>query len=211
MKRGRVILILAAVLALGGLAVYLAQPGEPTYQGRKLSSWVQDAMKGGRESPAALDAVRKIGTNAFPIYWKWMGAQNNPVKLKINQLLDRQHFIQFRFNEDAMDRITSGYDGIVLLGTAAVPCLVEIIHNRSTKAGNRRAAMDILSDIDGGRGIGLPEYVEMLKCPERELRVGAAVILWKHYPKEAEKAGVYDLFPDWRHGGAKTNAVGQSK
>src|SRR5690348_14185537 len=75
MTRRRLIALLVAVLLLGALGFYLAQPKEPSYKGRRFSQWVLECEKyeskqGDSASlckaAAAEQAITEIGTNAFP-------------------------------------------------------------------------------------------------------------------------------------------------
>src|SRR5947208_533266 len=83
MKKRRVMLVLAGVLA--GLVVFLVWLGklEPEYQGKTLSEWLHSPDSDSRETQAV--AVRAIGTNALPWLLKWIQKDRPATKsLKAN-------------------------------------------------------------------------------------------------------------------------------
>ena len=70
MRNKRRKLIAVVLLALAALAacVLVFPDREPAWQGRTLSAWLRDFNADKPESRAsAADAIRQIGTNAFPL------------------------------------------------------------------------------------------------------------------------------------------------
>jgi HEAT repeat protein len=67
-KRVGIALIFVAILALAVFYSFRSQQHEPSYQGKSLRAWLDEALRYGRnwEASDAGDAVRKIGTNAIP-------------------------------------------------------------------------------------------------------------------------------------------------
>jgi hypothetical protein len=141
MKLRRIIFILLAVLLLSVVVFCLLQPGEPSYQGRKLSDWLNDdcgptatiGIKIMQTLPleriqAARNAVCVMGTNAIPTLLKWAQARDSSLKTKLNTILDHQHFVNLRFKTAAAMQ-SKAIIGFLLLGTnglPAVPALVRL-------------------------------------------------------------------------------------
>src|SRR5713101_6945786 len=77
MRRRLVYLILGLVLLAGVLVAVFRREREPEYGGKRLSEWVMvighsDPATGSIQRAEAADAIRKIGTNAFPYLLKWI-------------------------------------------------------------------------------------------------------------------------------------------
>ena len=198
-------MIIVVVLLLGWLVFRPTEPKEPSYQGRKLSEWIDEwaettwkitpSLDDKATSQAAKVAVKVIGTNALPILLEWLKAKDSPLKSRLNSCLDRQSYIQFRFR-------TSDYwygmamAGFALLGDdakTAIPDLKKL--SLSGDAGHRRGVFDCLCSVDEGKGLLLPLILEKLHDPDDRMQVMAGLHLNYYYPEEAEKAGVYQMFP----------------
>jgi hypothetical protein len=65
-RRVGTVLVFVAVMAIAIFCSF--RPHEPSYQGKPLRAWLDEASKYGRnyEASEAADAVRNIGTNAIP-------------------------------------------------------------------------------------------------------------------------------------------------
>ena len=64
-KRRRLLLRLTLALGLVGLTIYFIPAHEPSQNGKRLSEWL-DVLVASNGEPAAVAAVRAIGTNAVP-------------------------------------------------------------------------------------------------------------------------------------------------
>jgi len=90
--------VVGCVLAGVAIAVvtWALPPREPHYQGKPLSRWLTEASTGSwpRPSPVPADeAIRQIGTNAFPMVARLLRSHDSPLKRKLMALYYRQSFI----------------------------------------------------------------------------------------------------------------------
>ncbi len=116
---------------LGGIVWTTSSSREPTYGGKRLSAWLDelarlDPTKRADPGTVQVRAVRAIGTNAIPwllgelrddaAAWRW----------RLNQLLNRQHVIKYRF-ADANDRLSRATLGFWALGETAAPAIPQLL------------------------------------------------------------------------------------
>jgi hypothetical protein len=96
-----VLFSLLAALALGIL--WQSFPSsEPNYGGKRLSVWLDelsalDFSKRADTNTPQVQAVRSIGTNAIPWLMSELKRDGNPWEWRINHILQKQHFIKYRF------------------------------------------------------------------------------------------------------------------
>ncbi len=210
MKRLRVIAIVVAVLLAGCLVIYFATPKEPSYQGRTLTQWFWkfNRLRGDvaaydttlpphlEEFKSSERAIRAIGTNAIPTLLAWVrDAKSTPIRERLNLLLERQTLIRFRFRLP-VEKLWMAEECFDLLGTnalPAVPALVQLL--QSPKMYQRQNAIDALSNITHDRTVMLPLLLPLLHSSDEDVRFRAAFCLREKFPDEAEKAGVYEMFP----------------
>jgi|ERR1700722_235700 len=204
----RLIIFSLAVLVAIGTFFYLAMPPEPRYQGRTLSAWIYDyydSMDFGTKLPnpaaarqASLHAIKEMGTNAIPTLLQWSRATDFPMKRKLNSLLNRQTFISYRFptagQKESMAELCFEELGDDAL--PAVPALIEI--SRSGDSNRRCRALGCLLAITQKKEIVLPPLLDAFHTSTGTVQWQAAWFLQSSYPDEAEKAGVYQKFPDWK-------------
>lgn len=122
---GFVLLALIATVVV----VFNLPPKEPVYQGRRLTSWVEDlehAAFGSEKHQAASEAVKHIGTNAVPTLLQMLRV-DSPVKLKLNALLKKQSFIKFRFAAADQARYHRAVLACYTLGPDARPATPALI------------------------------------------------------------------------------------
>lgn len=89
-----------------GLATYVLSPGEPVYQGRRLTEWLRDlreappaTAEGAARQAAATDAVRRIGVKALPTLLALARARPAGSGLRgwMARLQGRARFVQFNW------------------------------------------------------------------------------------------------------------------
>ncbi|MDB6022564.1 MAG: repeat protein [Pedosphaera sp.] len=206
MKRLRPIAIVGVVLSLGWLMFPFAEPKEPSYQGRRLSEWITDYETGvsgviiGQKRVevmrSARHAVKAIGTNAIPTLLQWLQATNSPKKVTLNKLLDKQSLIHFRFR-GAGDWQLMAAEGFNLLGNdaePAVPALTQLLGSEDKNLWAR--VWDCFFLIEQDKKILSPIILQLLHNQNVNIRFGAADYLSKVHKDEAEKAGIYKMFPE---------------
>jgi len=117
---------------------------ELRYAGRSLSQWLNDWDTNLRfpddvpprsgftdeQIDAALDA---IGTNAFPHLMNWLTARESPLKERVNGLLNRQCWIQFRFASASEWQCLAerGFQYFAKDARSLQPALIDLTKNRN--------------------------------------------------------------------------------
>jgi hypothetical protein len=94
-KKRRILFSALLVMLLGSFAWWLLLPSEPFYQGKSLSAWLEDYVSTNGWNPNAEtdEAVRNMGTNAYPTLFQMLRAKDSPTKAKLIGLLDRQNLV----------------------------------------------------------------------------------------------------------------------
>ncbi len=141
MKTGKKIAVITLItIMVGGLAIfYLLPPGEPVYNGKRLSVWLE-----GYDLPASVglneqagrhnadEAVRNCGTNAIPTLLRMLRAKDSPFLIKLIALGRKQSFIKIKYtpayikNEEA----ANGFRALAASASSAVPELIAIYKQR---------------------------------------------------------------------------------
>jgi|ERR1700722_8860542 hypothetical protein len=215
MKRFWLTVIVGVVLFVGWLVLRPTGPEEPSYQGRKLSVWlnVYDSAQANyqnyqnNEAPKqeAVRAIKQIGTNAIPTLLKWAQTEDSQSITKLNSWLDKHHHPNVHF-QTALDARHKAYLGFQKLGNDALPAVPVLIElTESPEPAQRNSALSCLFYIDLETRVLCPTIVQLLRSSKGDVRNGAAFYLHFNYPGEAEKAGVYNMFPDLNR--LRTNSV----
>jgi hypothetical protein len=133
--RKRVYIVLAAMLlTVVGLAAWQRlRTREPVYQGKRLSEWLREAIDNQsgdglqfpETEPAAMDAVRAIGTNGLPALIRMMEAKDSPLKRTLVELayFARTPSLIRLCPPMAYDLQRMGAFGLSALGTNASPAV----------------------------------------------------------------------------------------
>src|SRR5881396_431389 len=104
-KRFRTILAVAFLIAVGVLVWKVWASGEPDYQGRALTFWIDQYQehllaRGDSEQAVKRDqartAIREIGTNALPVLLAMVGKKDSALKTRVLALVGRQSVIKLR-------------------------------------------------------------------------------------------------------------------
>ncbi len=110
MNRARIVLLsIAAALVFAGMAYSLIHQSEPEYQGKPVSAWIKElqpmvlndtgpaAQARAAKHQKAVEAIRKLGTNAIPFLIAELQACDSPLKLKVASLAAKQSFFTIKF------------------------------------------------------------------------------------------------------------------
>lgn len=128
--RRLVIAIAGACLVFAvGFVVYRFLSPEPTWNGRRLSSWLNDlrpyAQQSGTNPDQAEAAVLAVGAQGVPLLLTWMKSEDSSTKKTIFQMLPRN--LQRRWQPQwAFDRWWSAARAFTVLGTNAAPAVSEL-------------------------------------------------------------------------------------
>ena len=150
--RVKIVLVVLAVALVGVIVWRVAQTRErePVYNGRTLTSWLQDL-----EHPdfsrtfEAPYAVNQIGTNAIPILLRTVLAQDSAFKTNIIGLMARQHFIKVQYTPAATRHIWAA-EGFLMLNDKAkpaIPSLIQIASQQDIPLPCRTTALRCLGNI----------------------------------------------------------------
>ena len=122
------------------LIVLRPEPDEPTFDGRKLSEWLEIYGRSSREAPNtnALNAMIKIGTNGLPFLLHWISYEPRPpnkVKRLVSKMpmwLTPDMFHNWAIRDEEEFRANTASLIISFLGDnahAAIPGLVELMND----------------------------------------------------------------------------------
>ena len=130
-KRAKVVLAVLAVVLVGVIDWQVESSGEPSYHGRSLSYWIRSYRRdeslvqlaaSPEEVATADDAIRHIGTNAFPYLLKWV-AYDPDSRLRRLQAIGAMHDSALDVRNDAIDALERFGPSAQL----AMPALVELV------------------------------------------------------------------------------------
>jgi hypothetical protein len=195
----RTILALGTVLSLGCIIFFSNHPSEPTYQGRSLTKWLEDAWTNRRPNPrtsaaeeqakedAAQKAVISIGTNGIPTLLTLLTYKDSPFKAKVIDLFASQSLIHTDFFRDS-DRNFLAIIGFTILGTNAQPAFADLVHisQSSTPDQQANATVILVHSLFAGKP-PLPLLTNTLHDPRPDVREQTAFMIMKFYPEEASK------------------------
>jgi HEAT repeat protein len=177
--------MLAAFLILlaGGIAWLLLQPGEPVYEGRSLSSWLEDynpnVLLDPRKHDKADEAMRHIGTNGIPTLLRMLRASDSDMKYKLSEWASRQHLVKFR-RIYATDLYSEALVGFEILGPKAkdaVPSLIEIYEKNHSPHLQKNVVLLALIQIGPGAAEAVPMLAKQTNNPNSIERKNAAFAL----------------------------------
>lgn len=176
-------LIIVLVLTLLTWTFY---PTEPSYQGKRLSIWVDEyATNFWRNNPGparkAQEAVRHIGDDGVPFLLDAIATEPSSLKKKLRDLLPQRWHVKLRLEDKSRQTRLMGAHGIAALGTNAppdiIPKLIMIITNHSHQD-SRYIAAYALRWLGPAAEPAIPFFVECLKKSDDPLiRDEAAIAL----------------------------------
>jgi len=131
MKRKRLIIIcvLTGLIALAA-GMYALRPRDPSYQGKSLSIWLEEASTGRQSWPrqssnSADEAIRHIGTNAFPMVTRLLHSRDSVAKLKLIQVSYKLPFLHLHVPTQS-ERHRRAIAACFALGPSAKPLVPEV-------------------------------------------------------------------------------------
>ena len=120
---------------LASVVWLLLPPGEPDYEGKKLSAWLDELQALTQAEQASLRtpqvrAVRAIGTNAIPWLLKEIERHPNGAawRWRVNQVLNKQSLISYRVPfPNHQNRAEIGFRALGELGEPAIPVILAFV------------------------------------------------------------------------------------
>jgi hypothetical protein len=158
-RRWGIPLGLVATVTICAIAWRVAVPSEPSYQGKRLSVWLDelckfDSFHQRSQGAEQIKAIRVIGTNAIPWLLREYRQEGSAWRWKLNQLLAKQPVFKYRFR-DASDRIYRATSGFRALGEVAEPAIPQLLAMVEAKPGYVPGAL---------AGIGRPAVPALHQC-----------------------------------------------
>jgi len=194
MLKQRIILILAALAAIGAVLALVLRPApEPEYQGQKLSQWVihrgsatQFVYYSFRSNPQFDEAVHKMGTNALPYLIEWIGYETPRWKTYVlpvaTRILGNTRWA-FAEQEKASLRRFGAELAFRQLAAYAAPEIGKLsrIANDPKRSESRLSAISALADIGVAAlpaivGVLTNEQSRPAKSPEIRIRCASYLI-----------------------------------
>lgn len=187
-KRLRKMVILLAVCALSAAGLYALYPGEPSFEGRRLSEWILTAhdKEPGPEKEKALAVVRQLGLDSIPLLLHWLRNGDDPswnwrvfeLKSKGNDWLAAHHIIKPHgmsvIGGGPNHRTIAGY-GLAELDPAGkravIPVLIQML-------GDKKHKPDELSEIAGTAYLVLPTMAPESIAPLMDALSSQDVQVW---------------------------------
>ncbi|MDB6018426.1 MAG: putative lyase [Pedosphaera sp.] len=153
-KRFRILIAILLVAVVGGIALELLQPREPSYQRKRWSDWlkdyhIEDGLYG--PQPKADEAMRHMGTNVIPFLLQRLRANDSKAKTWLMGLEARQSVIRLHLShaEDDYWKVEQAFKALGPLGKPAVPELIELAH------GPHGIGFELVGDYAGGALTGI--------------------------------------------------------
>jgi hypothetical protein len=210
MKRLRRIILLIALfvtLLLAGLLTWnLILNREPRYQDRTLTQWLEDYdnLSSGTLMETndlamlqtSTNALKQIGTNAIPFLLKKLSGRENAIEQRLKQWMGETQLNRLHLADHDRQRAL-GLDGFEVLGKEAVSAVPSLLLlTQEPYPGIRFAALESLRAINTESDTILSILRQTIHAVDKKAQRGSAEVLIELYPQEAEKAGVYKMYPE---------------
>jgi len=127
-KRLRIALAIVGVAILGWLGWKALRSPEPSYQGRRLSEWLDEYNHaGGMDKTESIsEAIRAMGTNSLPFLLANIKHTYSPLEQTFFKLVRKQHLVKLPFYGKDPYRTTSIL-ALSALGSKAAPLFPELL------------------------------------------------------------------------------------
>lgn len=157
-KRKYLLVIVGGFVLMTVVVFGLRHLGEPRFEGRALSDWLQDPEL---DEVEMRRGVRAIGTNAIPHLQQWLVEDAAWMELQVRNLNVRQNWYMFDYSPsiDANIRAMRGFLHLEEMAGPAIPWLVEGMNKKdnnfmfyakalvSSGAKGREALMDVYPKV----------------------------------------------------------------
>jgi hypothetical protein len=127
-KRLRIAFAMVSLAILGWLGWHALRPPEPSYQGRRLSEWLDEYNQAGRldKTESVSEAIRAMGTNSLPFLLANIKHTYSPLEQTFFKVVRKQHLVKLPFYGKDPYRTTSIL-ALSALGSNAVPLGPELL------------------------------------------------------------------------------------
>ena len=178
-KRKRLIVVGAfTVIAVIGIVVNAFHRREPFYQGKSLSAWLVEVNHGvfprqsGVSAPAD-EAIRQIGTNAFPKICELLRSRDSAAKAQLILFLNRHSLFGLHISSQ-VERQRQAIAACYVLGPTATPLVPEVAKALPDMKWGQSFAAQWLSSLGPGAEAAIPALVAIMKDKTNSQRVMVA-------------------------------------
>ncbi|EEF57325.1 HEAT repeat domain-containing protein [Pedosphaera parvula] len=144
--RTKVVIVSLVLICVVGLTWLVWPTPEPSYNGKPLSFWLEQArtstragelrpvfpsMQTNGEYAEIVQAFHSMGSNAVPVLVA--NAKDSDLKILCQRLLDKQSFIKFQFTS-TFEHNATAIHALSLVGTSALPALEKMLSEKQPTA-----------------------------------------------------------------------------
>ena len=125
----------ACLFGLAFVAIRVSQPREPSFEGRSLSSWLDDFSYDDTNLTSQAEiAVRRMGTNAIPFLLDILTYQESPGRKKLRQITEKLPMWLHFFARNSMQGVQAGkaMNALGPLAAPVFPVLTNLFYNGKT-------------------------------------------------------------------------------
>lgn len=134
-------LIAAAIIAAGLVASRRAkESGEPSYQGKTITVWLQEASRSADDRELTMRAVREMGTNALPFLLREIAQTESPTTSRASATVRGVSALQFTTAADRTRAALLGFEALGPVASPAIPALIEMFRDADTSYGGHDPA-----------------------------------------------------------------------
>ena len=174
-KRKRLVVISTlTAIAVVGVAVYAFHPREPVYQGKSLSAWLVEANRGGWPRQGAIipadEAIRQIGTNAFPKITELLRSRDSAAKANLILFVNRHSIFGIHLRNQ-VERQRQAIAACYALGPVAIPLVPEVAKALPNMKWGQSFAAQWLSSLGFRAEAAIPALVAIMKDQTNPQRV----------------------------------------
>ena len=151
-KRRTIIITVLLCISLAAAVIAVFHRGdEPCYEGKRLSQWLEiydkNSSGGAVEYTNAFEAVWTIGTNALPLYLKWIQYEESPWRKQVRRYLPRpmKRFVNDRAKENRQHYAHLGFYILRTNATAAIPELIVMMKDYQKSRTSAHAIHSLVS------------------------------------------------------------------
>jgi HEAT repeat protein len=161
-KRNRILFFSLLVVLLIAFAWFLLRQGEPVYQGKPLSYWLDPKRVGQGDEQEADIAIRAMGTDAIPTLLSMLGTKDTRIRRGLIKLSEKFDWLplHIRDREEILNMAMRGFEALGPIAKPAEPALVRFL--RDSDSQTRVYAAYVLTKIGSPAGDTVRALVDYL-------------------------------------------------
>ena len=172
---GLILVVLVAVLCI---TIWRRSRNEPTYQGRALSDWLDDAIYADPKSVVwrnAQTAIQQIGTNELPHLLQRLETPFTDTDRSLTQWIKNQSWLpdqtRDRLGDQSLLRLKQAAEGFSALGTNAAPATHRLIYLAGVHGGGLGTVPVYALEAIGSAAVD--PMIQSLTNSDRTIKLGA--------------------------------------